>query len=908
MAVGFVGVRYNTNMRVILTHEQADFDAMAALLGAWLLDENALAVLPRRMNRNARAYLALYATELPFVDPRDLPGEAIEAVTLVDTQSLVTIKGMTKRTSVAVLDHHPRREDLPVAWQLNIDRTGATTTLLVESIAGQSANSLSSTEATLLLLGIYEDTGSLTYAGTTPRDVKAAAWLIEHGASLKVLGQFLDPPLSPEQRVIYKKLMEDSRSLTIQGQRVILSSVEAESMTDEISSIAHKMREVLDPDGLFILVSTSEGIRIVARSISDKVNVARILAKFGGGGHDRAASCLIQTSQTDDKNRKAQISSLINELQKVIESEIPPMTTVGQIMSKNPRLISPETPAEEALVLMRRYGYEGFPVSEGGQVVGLLTRRAVDRSLTHKLNLPAASLMDAGRVVIHADAPIDDLRDLIVASGWGQIPVIDPVSGKVVGIATRTDLIKIMTPAQTAQRHANLAEKLEAALPPIHLALLKEVVALAVERHMAVYIVGGFVRDLLLDRPGIDFDLVVEGDALSLGRRLAKKFGGRTVTHARFGTAKWFIPRGKEELAAALGQPNDSTTDLPDSLDLISARTEFYDYPTALPTVESSGIKLDLHRRDFTINTLALRLDGRHYGELHDYWGGLKDLRKGVIRVLHSLSFIDDPTRLLRAARFEQRFGFKIEKRTLELMKNSFEVMKQVSGDRLRHEFNLILQEPQAGAILKRLTQLGVLASIHPAIGSLELDTNDLPVDLDQRILEDWSLPAEAAGMQVQLTLNWLVWLGRIPPDSVDKLASRLRLPAALKTLLSNVLEISSKQAEIAQASPGKLVAILERAPMLAIYAVCIINRDQLFTRQLESFAMKYRHIHPGIDGKDLTRMGLKPSPRIRAILNGLRSAWLDGTITSKDEENALLQELLEKTGSDDGTKRSDPN
>jgi tRNA nucleotidyltransferase (CCA-adding enzyme) len=890
-------------MRVILTHEQADFDAMAALLGARLLDESAIAVLPRRMNRNARAYLALYATELPFVDARDLPAEVIEAVTLVDTQSLVTIKGQTKQTVVGVIDHHPRRDDLPDGWKLTIDITGATTTLLVESLAAQNDDHLSSAEATLLLLGIYEDTGSLTYAGTTPRDIKAAAWLIEHGASLKVLSQFLDPPLSPEQRSVYQKLMTACQTLTIQGQQVVLATVDAESLTDEISSIAHKIREVLDPDGLFILVSTSEGIRIVARSVSDKLNVAHILSKFGGGGHDRAASCLIQTGQIPETERAAPLDYLMGEIKRILEAEIPPTITVGQIMSGKPRLIAPDTPAAEALVLMQRYGYEGFPVAEGDRVVGLLTRRAVDRAISHKMNLNAANLMEAGQVVIRPDASIDDLRDLIVSSGWGQIPVVDPVSGVVVGIATRTDLIKIMAPAQITQRHTNLAEKLEGALPPIRLALLKAVVAMAEEKHMAVYIVGGYVRDLLLDRPGIDFDLVVEGDALSLGRALARKYSGRTVTHARFGTAKWFVLKVKKELAVSLGLAGIAAAqELPDSLDLISARTEFYDYPTALPTVESSGIKLDLHRRDFTINTLALRLDGRHYGELHDDWGGLKDLRKGIIRVLHSLSFIDDPTRLLRAARFEQRFDFKIEKRTLELMANAFEVMKHVSGDRLRHEFDLILQEPKAGAILKRLAQLGVLATIHPAIADQDLNVTDLPVVLDDRLQEGWSLPVEVAGMPVQLALNWLVWLGKIQAIQVDKVAARLRLPSALKAALVETIEIFGRQDEIKGAAASRLVAILDRRPLLAVLAARTISQDERFKEKLDSYVLKLRHIQPGIDGTDLTRMGLKPSPRYRTILAGLRSAWLDGTISSSNEEQALVKKMIEETGSSDGT------
>jgi tRNA nucleotidyltransferase (CCA-adding enzyme) len=510
------------------------------------------------------------------------------------------------------------------------------------------------------------------------------------------------------------------------------------------------------------------------------------------------------------------------------------------------------------------------------------------------MNLAAGSLMEAGQVIIHPDDPIDALRDLIVSSGWGQIPVIDPHSGEVVGIVTRTDLIKIMTPTQTAQHHPNLAAKLEAALPSLRLSLLKAIVAVAEEKHMAVYIVGGYVRDLLLERPGIDFDLVVEGDALALGRTLAKKYGGRTVTHARFGTAKWFIQNVKSDLAHALGESDDHNgVDLPDSLDLISARTEFYDYPTALPTVESSGIKLDLHRRDFTINTLALRLDGHHYGELHDYWGGLKDLRKGVVRVLHSLSFIDDPTRLLRAARFEQRFGFRIEKRTMELMENAFDIMKQVSGDRLRHEFNLILQEPNAGAILNRLSRLGVLSAIHPALGSFDPEKILLPLAVKPALAKKWELPVEIAGKELQLVVNWLVWLGQLPPDSVEKVSSRLRLPGILKAGLIAMMNLMAEQEKIKLATPSQLVDTLEHVPLLAVFVAFLTSNDPVYRNKLESYAYKLRHVRPGLDGGDLASMGLKPSPHFKYLLRQLRTAWLDGKIKSSAEERKLLDELL---------------
>ena len=156
------------------------------------------------------------------------------------------------------------------------------------------------------------------------------------------------------------------------------------------------------------------------------------------------------------------------------------------------------------------------------------------------------------------------------------------------------------------------------------------------------------------------------------------------------------------------------TKSLPPFLDLISARTEFYTYPSALPTVETGSIKLDLHRRDFTINTLALRLDGYHYGDLHDYWGGLNDLRQGFVRVLHSLSFVDDPTRMLRAVRFEKRFDFKLEERTLELLQEALSLLDRVSGDRIRHELDHILDEEKLVEIFTRLDELDLIFSIHP--------------------------------------------------------------------------------------------------------------------------------------------------------------------------------------------------
>ena len=294
-------------MRIILTHEQTDFDGLASLLGAHLLDEVAIPVLPRRMNRNVRAFLAIYGVDLPFVDPRDLSGQEIEAVTLVDTQALASIKGMSNHTRVKVIDHHIPKLDLPADWEVVTQETGANTTIFVEAIQDRDLH-LDVVQATLLLLGIYEDTGSLTYTRTQPGDIRASAYLLEQGASLAIAHNFTHHPLSLEQQEIYDQLRHDTKTYLIHGHTIIVAQGDASGMDEELSTIAHKMRDLLDPDALILLIDIRGGVQLIARSTSDLIDVSKIAAHFGGGGHLRAAAALIKS--TDRSSVHAELSQI----------------------------------------------------------------------------------------------------------------------------------------------------------------------------------------------------------------------------------------------------------------------------------------------------------------------------------------------------------------------------------------------------------------------------------------------------------------------------------------------------------------------------------------------------------------------------------------------------------------------
>jgi tRNA nucleotidyltransferase (CCA-adding enzyme) len=880
-------------MHIILTHEQADFDAIASLLGAYLFDESAFPVLPQRMNRNVRAFLTLYGVDLPFVERRDLPSEPVDSITLVDTQSMVSIKGVSNQTQVRVIDHHPLRDNLPDEWVVTTEETGAAATLFVEGLR-EHDGPLSMVEATLLLLGIYEDTGSLTYSRTTARDLRAAGFLLEQGANLGILNDFLNHPLSIEQQAVYDQLRTAAKTYILHGHTVVVSCGNAQKMDEELSSIAHKLRDLLDPDALFLLIKTRGGIQLIARSTTDSINVANLAGNFGGGGHSRAAAALVKDRELED---------VCQELVDVLPDFIRPAVTVAQIMSYSPQVLKPETLAEEAANLMQRYGYEGYPVVKDGKVVGLLTRRAVDRTLAHRMNKPASSLMDAGEVTVSPDESIEGLQRLMTTTGWGQIPVVDPNDGQIIGIVTRTDLLKTLTQVPGYTGRQNLSSRVESVLPATRVALLKVIAKAAYEQRDSLYIVGGFVRDLLLDRPGLDFDLVVEGDAISLARRLVSRYGGRVTTHSRFGTAKWFITDIGDQLIEDLSSDGNlspiqplNPSDLPEFIDLISARTEFYSHPTALPTVQRGSIKLDLHRRDFTINTLALRLDGHYYGTLYDFWGGLNDLRQGLVRSLHSLSFVDDPTRMLRAVRFEQRFGFQIEERTLQLLKEALQLIDRVSGDRIRHELDHILDEDKSANMLARLDELKLLSAIHR---DLKWDTwiansiAALPA-ITSEAFQDWELE-NWEPTELKRALGYILWLIRLSPERTRRVLSRLKLTRSLAEDAVAACRLWKELISMVGKSPSTITKQLDNYSPLSIYAVCLATDVEDQREILTIYTREWKKLSPTITGHDLRNLGLAPGPAYRFILEALRAAWLDGKVKNEAEEAVLLEELIKQ-------------
>jgi len=410
----------------------------------------------------------------------------------------------------------------------------------------------------------------------------------------------------------------------------------------------------------------------------------------------------------------------------------------------------------------------------------------------------------------------------------------------------------------------NFARRLTESLNADQLRLLERVREEAAREGRPFYLVGGSVRDLLLGRRLNDFDLIVEGDAIPLARSLAARYGGEVTAHTRFRTAKWFLP---EKLR----------TDHP-FLDLISARSEAYKHPAALPTVKPGDIIDDLRRRDFTINALALRLDGSHFGELRDDVGGREDLEKGIIRVLHPQSFIDDPTRMYRAVRYEGRYGFRIADETLALIPGALTIVEQLSPYRIRHELDLILDEPDARAILKRLDELGLLRAIHPALAHFE----------KSRL----SSPESDGPMLRTRNARWVTWLMHLKEQEIEFINKRLHFPADLLKVLRSASLLHANLSALTGLKPSEAVEMLEGYSFKALEVMSVALDDSEARQVLTQYIADWWHLKPRTTGHDLKRHGIAPGPRYTEILRRLRAAWLDGEVKTEEEEQRLLQKL----------------
>ncbi|MBU2551902.1 MAG: CBS domain-containing protein, partial [Proteobacteria bacterium] len=649
-------------LEVITTHVNADFDAVASMIASSKLYPGAVMVFPGSQEKNLRNfYIQSMMYLFNVVRVKDVRMGDVRRLILVDTrqpQRIGQLAGILDNPglSVHVYDHHP---DAPgdIKGEVEIVQpVGATVTVLTE-ILTQLNVPLSPEEATVMAMGIYEDTGSFTFRSTTPRDYISAARLLEKGADLNVVSEMISRELTVDQLNLLNELLESSQTHIINGVELAIASATSEQYIDELAVLVHKIMDMNSIHVMFALASMDGRIYLVARSRIPQVDVSEITSLMGGGGHPSAAAATVKGLTLPQASSK---------LLQVLNRVLGPVRTAKDIMAYPVISVKPDSTLTEARTALVRYDINVLLVSDDeDKVIGYISRQNVAKALYHGLpGYPVSEFMNPEFGVVGPDATFAEIQALIVDQKQRVVPVT--VDGRAVGVITRTDLLNILAseanvPGSLIEgaadyktgRTKKILNLMRERLPRDVLDLLADIGRTADRLEFGAYAVGGFVRDLFLRQDNLDIDVVIEGDAIRFAEVFARAHDGVRVRHHRkFNTSVLIFPENYK-------------------VDVTTARLEYYEEPGALPVVEGGSIRLDLYRRDFTINTLAIRLNESDFGMVIDYFRGLKDIKDGYVRVLHNLSFVEDPTRVFRAIRFEQRFGFKIGKLTLNLIQNA---------------------------------------------------------------------------------------------------------------------------------------------------------------------------------------------------------------------------------------------
>lgn len=871
-------------MELILTHGNTEFDGFASQLAAARLFPGAIPVLSQSMNRNVRDFLSLYRSELPYVHAESLPDERVTRIILVDTQKVPQLKVVTrnaKDAAVEIIDHHPLAFEPGSTVTFTGEEVGATTTLLLERLVPKGYVP-SRVEATLFLLGIYEDTGSLTYANTKPVDARCVAWLLENGASLEVANEFLNRPLLPEQWGVYAELTERAEMIDVEGNKVLVTAARPSGYVEELSVLAHKLKDLYDPDAVFMLVQLDHHIEVIARSTTDAIDVGEVLQQFGGGGHGRAAAAVV---------RQGDLREIRQRLIDILPRLLRPAIRAVDIMTRAVLTLPPETTIVSAMEQFGRGQHSELPVvNVNGTLLGMISVEDLKRS--GRRHSPTGMVSEAMRQQYQSVTPQASLhyvQQLMLDFGLTHLPVVQ--ADKLAGIIAKADLLKVWPGISGGDRpEADLIRRIEMALPQHLMKVVWRASDIADEIGVSLYLVGGFVRDLLLGIRNYDLDIVVEGEAIEIAKRLGQEIGVKVRSHKQFGTAKLLLdvkldqsPAVGPQRASVRGdlQPNGA----PLRIDFVTARREFYQQSSALPVVEAGSIMHDLYRRDFTINTMAISLDRARRGKLIDFFGGRHDLERRLVRVLHDRSFIEDPTRILRAVRLEQRLGFQIESQTLRLMTEAIdqELLSKVSGERLRTELNLIFQESVAAAALDRLASLGVLQTICPGI--------------------EWE-PGLRAGAEAvdkwfeghDRPLAYLAFLAYVMGSTgAHCLVERLKLPPDEANVLEAAVEVKSAFLDLEK--PGitasQIYCVLEPYSLVALRVAAAVERPGRVRDRLLAYLDKLRFVQPELDGVFIRNLGVRPGPVYKELLHHLVMAKLDGVVKSRKEEEEYLRWLL---------------
>jgi tRNA nucleotidyltransferase (CCA-adding enzyme) len=889
------------SLTIITSHVNADFDAMASMLAAQKLYPDGLVIFPGSQEKNLRNFFIhsmvyLYnIAELGKIDT-----SAVTRLVLVDTRRRDRIGKLSHildnpELEIHIYDHHPKKEDDIRADVEYHALTGATVTLLT-GILREKNISITPEEATIMCLGIYEDTGSFSFPSTTGQDFMAAAYLLSQGANLNVVASMITREFNPEQIGLLNDMINAARHYTINGVEIALTSVTTDNYFPDFSFLVQKMAKMENIDAIFALALMENKVYVVARSRTNDVDVGDIMDQLGGGGHPTAAAATIKGKTI------AQTEQLLFE---VLYVKVNPRRLARHLMSA-PAIMAPEdTSCRAAKSLLTRYNINALlvvPSHSGAEgFSGYITRQVIEKALFHHLDdIPIREYMSTEISYVAPDAELLEIQDKIIDNKQRILPVMD--AGRVRGVITRTDLLKTLVqqnrpskndfPSPNGgavdKRSRMVVNFMQERLPDHIMKTLVQLGEVASRLDFKAYVVGGFVRDLFLYRQIEDIDVVIEGNGIAFAKTYAENVGARTHTHQKFGTAVIIFPDGFK-------------------IDVASARMEYYQFPASLPVVEMSSIKMDMYRRDFTINTLAIQLNPGKFGRLIDFFSGQKDIKDKVLRVLHNLSFVEDPTRVFRALRFEQRFGFTIGKLTASLIDNAVkrDFFSRLSGKRVYTELKLILMEENPAPTIFKLLDYDLLKVIHPAI-IIEKDLQSLLASVKK--VTDWHDLLFIDETYERWSVYFMALIRHCDLNTTHDICRHLSISPRYTKLFAET-RISAEKSlmpleQRKRMTHAELFNLLKGFNTEIILYMMVCTASKSAKKQISLYHTQLRNVAVTITGKDLLKNGLQPGPLYSRTIQAVLEAKLNGIIKTREDELEYVKDLVSTL--DGGNRRTE--
>jgi tRNA nucleotidyltransferase (CCA-adding enzyme) len=858
-------------MQIITTHLNADFDCIASMMAAKKIYPEAHLVLPGSSENKVDEFLQQEKFPLEFKRVKDIPMDEVTLLVLVDTHDpkrIGVFSSLMTRPNVKVhiYDHHknPVLEDR--AEKLVVENRGACTTIFSEMLEEKNI-SLTVEESSLMALGIYQDTRSLTTSSTTPEDLVAVSNLLRKGADLDQVSRYMSQKLNIEQLGVFNELVANLDNQLINGVELTVATASVGNYVSDLAYVVSRILELENLNALFVIVRMDKRIYLIARSRGHEVDVSRVAEVFEGGGHRNAAAASIK-----DITLVQAREELLTALSEIVQ----PANRIKDVMHFPVLSVAEHDSIRSVESVLTQYNLNTLPVLSKEKPVGLITRQIVEKAIHHRLEEDCVSEFMIQRFsVTSPDEYFNSVIPLIIEEKQKLIPVVNP-EDKLVGVVSRGDILRELHASESGNRNQagaqkNIKSMLKERLGQELLDLLERVSQVADQSKVSVFAVGGFVRDLMLNISNKDIDIVVEGDGILFASRLAEEFEGRVKSHEKFGTSVVIFPDGYR-------------------IDVATARLEYYEHPAALPTIEQSSVKSDLYRRDFTVNSIAVKLNGEDAFCLIDFFNGERDIKNKEIHVLHNLSFIEDPCRLFRAIRFEQRYGFKISKQTEAFMKVAIKkrLVDSLSGTRFLNEIILILKENEPLKCILRMKELSLLQFV-------SLQMRDIQALEKIQSVLSWaefvSLPEEPEIWYVY----FLSLLYSLDEESFVQASERLQMQGRLKKTLIRDRETCKESLKLLEKdkdwSPETIYNQLSELSVEAvIYFLAVASTDRANQYVNTYFTQYHKQAELSLTGDDLVEMGIKPGPVFQSVFKALREAHVRGAIETREEEVAWVK------------------